>query len=123
MIPEKLTQILNHEGVAAIVTQGANEPHVVNTWHSYIKVTGDGRMLFPVGGMNTTESNINKNNNILLTVGSREVEGTHGMGAGFLVNGFMSILSQGADFDDIKQRFPWARAAGEVKVNKATETL
>jgi hypothetical protein len=59
----------------------------------------------------------------MLTVGSREVEGNHGMGAGFLVNGSMSILSQGADFDDIKQRFPWARAVGEVKVNKATETL
>lgn len=123
MIPEKLLKVLEHEGVAAIVTQGANEPHVVNTWHSYIKAAEDGRILFPVGGMNTTEANINKNNNVMLTLGSREVEGMHGMGTGFLINGTMSILKEGADFDSIKQRFPWARAAGEVRINKATQTL
>jgi hypothetical protein len=67
-IPEKMLQVLSHEDVVAIATQGEDDPHLVNTWNSYIKITGDGRLLFPAGRMNTTESNIEKNNHVLLTV-------------------------------------------------------
>ena len=30
MIPEKLLEVLRHEGVVAIATQGLDGPHVVN---------------------------------------------------------------------------------------------
>lgn len=35
MVPEKLIQILKHEGMVTITTQGTNEPHLVNIWNSY----------------------------------------------------------------------------------------
>lgn len=60
MIPEKMMQVLKHEGPVAIATRGKNEPHLVNTWNSYIRIKGNDRMLFPAGSMNETESN-NKN--------------------------------------------------------------
>jgi hypothetical protein len=123
MIPEKMLEVLNHEGPAAIATQGDDGPHLVNSWNSYIRITGDERILIPVGGMNTTEANVEKNNGILLTVGSREVEGFHGPGTGFLVTGNAAFLKIGPLFDGIKQRFPWARAALEITVISAVQTL
>ena len=71
--------------MVAIVFQGKDNHHVVNTWNSYIRITEDKRIIAPVGGMKVTESNIKGNNNILMTMGSREVEGFHSMGTGSLI--------------------------------------
>ena len=40
MLNEKLLEVLSHpaDGIVAIVTQGKEEPHVVNTWNSYVHV-------------------------------------------------------------------------------------
>ena len=118
-----MLDVLKHEGVVSIVSQGVNIPHVVNTWNSYIKITEDERMLIPVGGMNTTETFVNRNNNVLLTLGSREVEGFHSMGTGFLVRGTASFVYEGSEYDDTKEKFPWARATLEIKPESITQTL
>ena len=57
MLNEKLLEVLSHpaDGEVAIVTQGIDGPHVVNTWNSYVSITPDGRMLIPAGRMNKTE--------------------------------------------------------------------
>ena len=123
MIPEKLMQVLKHEGVVAIVTTGNDGPHVVNTWNSYLHVTNDAHLLIPVGGMVRTEANVGMDHNILMTLGTREVEGLHGPGTGFLLRGSASFLRSGASFDFVKQRFSWIRAVMEVKVASATQTL
>lgn len=123
ILPEKLLQVLSHEGVVAIVTQGEGGPHLVNTWNSFIKVTSDGRLFYPAGNMSTTESNTKKNNHVLVTIGSREVQGVNGPGTGFLINGTAAFLYEGPDFDDIKSRFPWSRAAVEIRVISAEQTL
>ncbi|MDT3701211.1 MAG: pyridoxamine 5'-phosphate oxidase family protein [Thermincola sp.] len=123
MIPDKLLDVLKHEGVVAIATQGEDGPHLVNTWNTYIQLTADNRFLIPAGFMNTTEKNISKNNKVLITLGSREVEGNHGPGTGFLVTGTAAFVAEGANFELIKGKFPWARAALEVKVNSAEQTL
>lgn len=123
MIPEKMLDILKHEGVVAIVTQGESGAHLVNTWNSYLKVTEDERLIFPAGGMYITEANINQNDKVLMTIGSREVEGLHSPGAGFLLNGKAAFIKHGNEFDEIKQRFPWARAAVEIKLEFITQTL
>lgn len=123
MIPEKMMQVLQHEGVVAIATQGDNEPHLVNTWNSYIQVVDGERLLFPVGGMKTTESNIEKNNKVKVTFGSRDVEGFHSMGTGFSISGTMTFIKEGAEIDLIKQKYPWARAAGEIKIDSVIQTL
>jgi flavin reductase (DIM6/NTAB) family NADH-FMN oxidoreductase RutF len=123
MLPEKMKEVLTHEGVVAIVTQGEKEPHVVNTWNTFIQVTGDERLLVPVGDMEETEENIARNSKVQVTMGSREVKGLHSDGAGFLVIGDMTFLKEGREFDLVKDKHPWARAAGEIKINKVIETL
>ncbi len=124
MLPEKFLRVLQHEGVVAIATQGADgEPHLVNTWNSYIQVTREEHLLIPAGGMHQTEKNLSENNAVLLTTGSREVKGKSGAGAGFLIRGTADFLFAGADFDLIKSRFPWARAVLKVKIKNIAQTL
>jgi hypothetical protein len=73
--------------------------------------------------MNKTEKNINQNNRIKLTIGSREVQGKMYKGTGFLINGTAGFISSGPDYDMIKTKFPWARAALEVTINSMEQTL
>ena len=123
MIPERLLEVLKHEGVVAIVTTGANGPHLVNTWNSYIRLTEDEHLLIPVGGMIQTEANVQKNPDILMSLGTREVEGLRGPGTGFLINGTATFLKSGTWFDFVKTKFPWIRAVLEVSILKSTQTL
>lgn len=123
MIPEKLLEVLKFEGVVSIVTQGDKEPHVVNTWNSYVKVMDDSRILIPAGYMNVTEKNVEKNNKVQLTLGSKEVQGSQGPGTGFLVRGTGAFIKEGTDFEAVKQNFPWARAILEVKVDSAAQKI
>lgn len=123
MIPKKMLDVLGNEGVVAIATQGDNKPHLVNTWNSYVQVTEEEHLLIPVGYMNETEENLAKNNHVLVTMGSREVDGKNGPGTGFLVEGKGEIINTGWQFDAVKERFPWARAALVIKPESATQTL
>jgi predicted pyridoxine 5'-phosphate oxidase superfamily flavin-nucleotide-binding protein len=123
MLDPILLEVLKHEGVVAIATQGADGPHMVNTWNSYIQLANES-LLIPVGGMIKTEKNISTNKRVLLTLGTREVNGKHGRpGTGFLITGDAEILSHGQHFETVKKKFPWARAALKVNVATATQTL
>ena len=123
MLTDTFFEILHHEGVAAIATFGA-EPHLVNTWNSYIQVTDGRHLLIPAGGMHQTQKNIAANPKVLLTLAAREVAGRGGQpGAGFLVTGTAEFLSGGEDFDRVKAKFDWARAALKITVESATQTL
>ncbi len=125
MLPEKLLEILSHpaDGALAIVSQGETEPHIANTWNSYVKATDDGRLLIPSGGMRQTEENLVHNNEVKLSIASRNVEGTRYVGAGFLVTGTARFVTEGPDFDQVNEKFPWARAVLEVTVVTARQTL
>ncbi|MCC7174203.1 MAG: pyridoxamine 5'-phosphate oxidase family protein [Bryobacterales bacterium] len=124
MLTDTFFEVLRHEGVAAIATLGS-QPHMVNTWNSYIRMTEDGRcLLIPVGGMHQTEKNVAVTPKVLLTVGAREVTGKRGLpGTGFLVAGTAEFLSEGEDFDRVKAEYGWARAVLKVTVASATQTL
>ncbi|TGU72972.1 pyridoxamine 5'-phosphate oxidase family protein [Geomonas terrae] len=123
MIPDKMKEVMAHEGVVAIVTQGIEGPHMVNTWNSYLRISEDGKLLVPVGYMHLTENNLAQNPRVLMTLGTREVDGTHGPGTGFLVEGQGTVVGSGATFDSTKAQFPWARAVLEIKVTSAKQTL
>lgn len=123
MIPEKLREVLNDENVVSIVTEGALGAHVVNTWNNYIQVTDDERFLIPVAKMNVTEANIKDNNKVLLTLGSRKVDGFYAKGTGFLITGTAAFLNDGAEFAEMKQKFSWIRTVLEIKVQSITQTL
>jgi hypothetical protein len=122
MLSDEFFEVLKHEGVVAIATQGT-EPHLVNTWNSYVQVTDDHSLLIPAGGMHKTEGNLSVNNKVL-TVGSREVNGKRGQpGTGFLVTGRAEIVSVGPNFEAVKKMFPWARGVLKVSVETVTQTL
>lgn len=123
MIPEKMLEVLKHDGVVAIATLGPDGPHMVNTWNSYVRITEDNRMLIPVGYMHRTEANIAANDKVLITLGSSKVAGNIGPGTGFLVKGSAAFMTSGPDFDVIKGKFAWARAALAVTIESAEQTL
>ena len=125
MLNEKLLEVLSHpaDGEVAIVTQGIDGPHVVNTWNSYVCITPDGKLLIPAGRMNKTEKNVEGNNHVKLTIGSREVQGLSYKGTGFLITGTAKFIKDGPGFNMIKEKFSWARAALEITIGTAVQTL
>jgi|SRR6185369_9329015 len=123
MIPEKLLEVLKHDGVVAIATLGQDGPHMVNTWNSYIRITGDGRLLIPAGYMQKTEANIAFNPNVLITLGSSKVAGRLGPGTGFLIKGTATFVTSGPEFDATKEKYAWARAVVAVTIASTTQTL
>ncbi|HEY3308418.1 MAG TPA: pyridoxamine 5'-phosphate oxidase family protein [Desulfuromonadaceae bacterium] len=123
MIPEKMLEVLKHDGVVAIATLGQDGPHMVNTWNSYVQIISDGRLLIPAGYMQLTEANIAFNSKVLITLGSSKVAGQLGPGTGFLVKGTAAFITSGPDFDVIRTKFAWARAALAVTIASVTQTL
>ena len=107
MIPDKLIEVLQHEGVVAIATldsQGAI--HIANTWNSYLHITDDGHLTGPVGGMRATEDNLRYSNKVVITLGSREEQGFYSKGTGFLIHAKMEMESEGEAYKALKQHFP-----------------
>lgn len=123
MIPEKLREVLKKDGVVAIATLGPDGPHLVNTWNSYVRITEDERLLIPAGYYHKTEANVSSNDNVLLTMGSSKVQGKNGPGTGFLVRGKAAFATVGPEFEQVKGRFSWARAALVITVLSAEQTL
>ena len=75
MLTENFYEVLKNEGVVSIVSWGIDEPHIVNTWNSYLVVTEDERILIPAYAMRRTEKNVGVNNKVKIALGSREVLG------------------------------------------------
>ena len=123
-LPEKFYDVLNHEGVVAIVSWGEGEPHVVNTWNSYLVITEDERILIPAYGMRKTEKNVNVNNRVKLTVGSKEVVGYKDyQGTGFLIDGTASYLESGSTYDMMKEKFSFLTRVIEITVTAIKQTI
>ncbi len=122
MIPDKLQEIMKTDGVVAIATLGADGPHMVNTWNSYLRISKDERLFIPAGYMHRTEANIASNPDVLITLGSSKVTGLHGAGAGFLIKGKASFITSGPDFEFMKERFGWLRATLAVTIESAEQT-
>ncbi len=122
MIPGKMIKVLEHEGVVALATQG-EQFHLVNSWNSYITITEEGYLLIPAGRMQQTEANLKVNKRVLLTLGSREVEGFHSKGTGFLLEGTGEFQYEGKDFNLMQAEFPWIRAVLVIRPESITQTL
>ena len=122
MSNEKLYEVIRHEGVVAIVTSGNDEPHVVNTWNSYVVIENN-KMLIPAAGMRKTQKNIEQNNRVLITLGSKEVMGHKHMGAGFLINGTADFLESGPEFDMMKEKFPFLSRVLEITIETVKQTI
>lgn len=125
MLNEKLLAILSHpaDGAITIVTNGDDGPHLVNTWNSYITVTPDDKLLIPASGYNKTEKNLSLQNEVTVSIASREIEGFRAKGTGFIVKGTTRFVTSGADFDDMKEKFSWIRAVLEISPTSAKQML
>jgi len=123
-LPQKFYDVLNHEGVVAIVSWGEGEPHVVNTWNSFLVITEDERILIPAYGMRKTEKNVNVNNRVKLTVGSKKVVGYKDyQGTGFLIDGTASYLESGSTYDMMKEKFSFLTRVIEITVTAIKQTI
>jgi hypothetical protein len=122
-LSEKFFEVLQHEGVVSIVSWGV-ETHVANTWNSYLVVTEDERILIPAYGFRRTEKNVNVNNQVKLTLGSKDVLGYKDyQGTGFLINGTAKYITSGEEYDFMKQKFSFLTRVLEITVESAKQML
>jgi peroxiredoxin len=124
MLSEKLFEVLKHEGVVSIVSWGVDEPHVVNTWNSYLVVTADERILIPAYAMHRTEKNTIQNNKVKMTFGSKDVLGYKDyQGTGFVVEGTAKFVEAGPEFDRMKEKFSFLTRVLEITVTASKQML
>lgn len=123
-LSDKFLEVIKHEGVVSIVSWGIDEPHVANTWNSYLVVTEDERILIPAYGLRKTQRNVIVNNQVKLTLGTREVLGYKDyQGTGFLIQGTARYIDSGAEYDMMKDKFSFLTRVLEITVTAAKQTL
>ena len=123
MFNDKFKEVVSKEGVVAIVSCAENEAHVVNTWNSYLVFPDETRILLPAWAMRKTEKKVDKNNNVLLTLGTKEVDGRMGPGTGYLIKGTAKFISSGPEFDMMKDKFSFLTRVLEVTVSSVKQTI
>lgn len=122
-LSEKFLEVLKHEGVVSIMSWGV-EPHLVNTWNSYLVITEDERILIPAYGFRKTEKNIVVNNKIKLSLGSKDILGYKDyQGTGFIIDGKAAYIESGDEFDMMKTKFSWLTRVLEITVDNAKQML
>lgn len=123
MLTEKFFEVISREGVVSIVSWSKGEPHIVNTWNSYLNLTSDERILIPAAGMRSIEEDIKENTRVKLTMGCKGVQGLFSDAAGFRVEGTAKFLEVGEEYDMMKTKFPFLNRVLEVTVTSAVQTL
>ena len=119
----KFMEVLQHEGVVALMSWGI-EPHMVNTWNSYLVITEDERILIPAYGFRKTEKNVAVNNTVKITLGSKNVLGYKDYpGTGFLITGTAKYIKSGTEYDMMKNKFSFLTRVVEITVDKAKQML
>lgn len=123
MFNEYFLEVLKHEGVVSVTSWANDNVHVANTWNSYLQITDDNRILIPAAWFNKTQKNVDVQNKIIMTLGSREVQGKMGMGTGFVVDGTANFLTEGSDFDRMKEKFSFLTRVLEIKADSIRQTI
>ena len=123
MFTEKFQEVIAKEGVVSIVTCADGEAHVVNTWNSYLVTPDAATLLIPAWKMRKTEEKVLKNNKVLITLGSKEIEGRMGLGTGFLLEGTARFIKQGTEYDMMKSKFSFLSRVLEITVTSIKQTI
>lgn len=123
MFTDTFIEVLRHEGVVSIVSWGKDEPHVTCTWNSYLVLDG-GQILIPAAGMKSTEADAAVQPKVKLSLGAREVMGRNNyLGTGFEVLGTAAFLTEGAQYDQMKEKFPFLSRVLCVTVTSLRQLL
>lgn len=123
MFNESFLEVLKHEGVVSVTSWSNDNTHVANTWNRYLRITEDHRILIPAAWFNRTQKNVDVQNKVIVTLGSHEVQGKMGMGTGFVVDGTAKFLTEGADFDMMKEKFSFLTRVLEITPEKVRQTI
>ncbi len=124
MLTEKFYEVLKHEGVVSITSWGEGEPHVTNTWNSYLVIQNEDTLLIPAAGMHSTENDVKQNDRVKVTLGSKEVLGFNNyQGTGFLIEGIASFEESGEDYTLMKEKFPFLSRVLKIKVTSLKQLL
>lgn len=122
-LTDKFFEVLQHEGVVSIMSWGV-EPHLVNTWNSYLVITEDGRILIPAYGFRKTQKNIEVNNKVKISLGSKDVLGFKNYpGTGFIINGTASYIESGEEYNMMKNKFSFLTRVLEITIDSAKQML
>ena len=122
-LSEKFLEVIKHEGVVSIMSWGV-EPHLVNTWNSYLVVTEDERILIPAYGFRKTQKNVDVNNKVKIALGSKDVLGYKDYpGTGFIIEGTACYIESGEEFDRMKSKFSFLTRVLEITVENAKQML
>ncbi|MBO0431919.1 pyridoxamine 5'-phosphate oxidase family protein [Enterococcus sp. DIV0660C] len=121
---ETFLEVMKHEGVVTIISSSKETPgfHAVNTWNSYVQISDD-ELYIPAAGMHSVQQDIEKNNHVTLTVGSKEVIGTVGHGAGFHLHGTANFITEGPIFDEMKEKFPFLSRVLQITVTDIEQKI
>jgi hypothetical protein len=123
MFDDRFREIISKEAIVSIVSCSDGEAHVVNTWNSYLVIPDDGRLFIPAWKMRKTEGKTLKNNKVLLTIGTKEMDGRMGPGTGYLLEGTARFIKSGSEFDMMKSKFSFLTRVLEVTVTSIIQTL
>ncbi|MEB7388749.1 pyridoxamine 5'-phosphate oxidase family protein [Aerococcus viridans] len=124
MFTEKFYDVLNYEGAVSITSWGNTDPHVTCTWNSYLVTKEEDIILIPAAGMTSTEKDLAVNDQLILTLAARQVEGFNNyQGTGFRINGKGEFLTEGPYFDEMKEKYPFIRKVLQVTVSDLKQLL
>jgi hypothetical protein len=123
MFTDSFLTVIGMDGLVSLVIMVNNEPYVAMAWNSDIVTTHDGRFLIPITTVEDSADLILHSNVVLLTVGSKEVDGRNGVGCGFLIKGRANSLSTGAEWDMMTARFSVSICVLEVVITSIKQTL
>ena len=124
MLTEKFYEVLKHEGVVSITSWGESEPHVTNTWNSYLVIQKEDTILIPAAGMHSTENDVKQNARVKVTLGIKEVLGFNDyQGTGFLIEGIASFVESGEEYTLMKEKFPFLTRVLKIKVTSIKQLL
>lgn len=117
MLTDAIKSVLAQEGNAAFVTNGPEGPHLVGTWQNYIQILDDATIMFPAGGYRTTEANVKAGSPVQMLISG------HNPNCGYRLTGMAEFQAGTPLHEQLKQRFPWCRAAVILRISDAKKVL
>jgi hypothetical protein len=87
-------------------------------------VTKDERILIPAYGFRKTQKNVEVNNSVKISLGSKSVLGYKDYpGTGFIIEGTAQYFESGEEYEMMKSKFSFLTRVLEITVDKATQML
>lgn len=124
VLSDTLMEVLKQEGVVAIVSWHKKEPHITNTWNTYITVVDEDTFLVPAGLMKTLEKDVKRNKRVKISIGSREVLGLNNyQGTGFLLEGKASFSYESTYVKMLEKKYPWLTRVLVIKITDCRQLL